>query len=329
METVISRSNPGIDPHMHLWGWEIPGYLFLGGLTAGLLVLSGIFYLFQKKETFPFTVGIAPIFAPLFLSLGMFLLFLDLEHKLFVWRLYLAFRWTSPMSWGAWALVLIYPSSILFALVHLPGEQRSWIRERLKSLPAFLKPDRLGDFWDRALAFADARSKWSDLCAWVNVVMGTFIGIYTGILLSSFVSRPFWNTPVLGFLFLASGVSAASAFIMLGTRDHDEERFMLRLDVALLILELFLLTQIFIGYFTQSRSHNDAGMMIFGGDFTGLFWMLVVLQGLLFPLFMEVMELFHQWRFKILTPAAVLLGGVILRVIFVYLGQISEVRLSL
>ena len=43
------------------------------------------------------------------ISLGMLALFLDLEHKLYVWRLYLTFKPLSPMSWGAWILMLVYP----------------------------------------------------------------------------------------------------------------------------------------------------------------------------------------------------------------------------
>ena len=48
IETVVSRRNPQIDPHLSIWGWEIPVYLFLGGLVAGLLVLSGIFFGFAS-----------------------------------------------------------------------------------------------------------------------------------------------------------------------------------------------------------------------------------------------------------------------------------------
>ena len=43
---------------------------------------------------------IGPLIGLVFLSLGMFVLFLDLSHKLYVWRLYTPFQITSPMSWG-------------------------------------------------------------------------------------------------------------------------------------------------------------------------------------------------------------------------------------
>ena len=40
-EFVTTAHSPATDPHLHVWGWEIPVYLFLGGFTAGIMVLSG------------------------------------------------------------------------------------------------------------------------------------------------------------------------------------------------------------------------------------------------------------------------------------------------
>jgi formate-dependent nitrite reductase membrane component NrfD len=39
-ELVITRHNEMIDPHLSIWGWEIPVYLFLGGLVAGMMTVS-------------------------------------------------------------------------------------------------------------------------------------------------------------------------------------------------------------------------------------------------------------------------------------------------
>ena len=40
LEATTTRTNPGIDPSLHIWGWEIVVYLFLGGLVAGIFVLA-------------------------------------------------------------------------------------------------------------------------------------------------------------------------------------------------------------------------------------------------------------------------------------------------
>lgn len=329
-EITINRHNPHIDPVLSLWRWEIPSYLFLGGLTAGILILSGLLFLMKKEERFPFATRLAPILAPALLGLGMFFLFLDLEHKLYVWRVYMTFRWTSPMSWGSWVLVLVFPTSIAFGLAQLTAVHRQVVRDwltRSRRLPTLFR--RLDGLFVKACELVDSRAHLMPVFAGINVLLGAFIGIYTGILLSSFVSRPFWNTPLLGILFLTSGLSAASAFMMLGTRAEEEEHTMARIDIGFLIVELVILTQIFIGYFTSSQLHHSAGAMIFGGSYTGIFWMLVVLQGILFPLFMEIMELRGMFRFKVLTPLSVLVGGFLLRILFVYLGQMSQVDLTM
>ena len=36
LEITSTRANPMIDPAMHVWGWEIPVYLFLGGIGTAL-----------------------------------------------------------------------------------------------------------------------------------------------------------------------------------------------------------------------------------------------------------------------------------------------------
>jgi hypothetical protein len=58
------------------------------------------------------------------LTLGMLALFLDLEYKTHVWRLYTTFEPLSPMSWGAWILLLVYPALVANLLLGLPGPLR-------------------------------------------------------------------------------------------------------------------------------------------------------------------------------------------------------------
>jgi len=99
--TITSgRMNPGIDPILHAWTWEIPLYLFLGGLTAGILFFSAYLFLKGQQDKYKAAVKIAPLFVPPMLSIGLLALLLDLTHKLYFWRLYTTIRWESPMSWG-------------------------------------------------------------------------------------------------------------------------------------------------------------------------------------------------------------------------------------
>lgn len=316
-EVTVLRTNHGIDPVMHIWGWEIPVYLFLGGAVAGLLVLAGVFFLRRNgRENMPWVVQIGPLLAPILLTLGMTALFLDLEHKLYTWRLYLTFEWTSPMSWGSWALVLIYPVNILFALLQMPDDWRNWLQSNNGPAGKVAKP---------LLNLAEKFRHYEKLLAVLMIALGGFIGIYTGILLSTFVARPFWNSPLLGFLFLTSGLSAASALALLGSKKKEEIRLLLWLDLGFLLFELLLLVQIIIGFLTGSGIARDAGSLILGGPYTGAFWSLVVVAGLILPIFIEIFEVRGRFHFKWVTPILVLAGGFMLRVLFVYIGQHSGI----
>ena len=42
LEITSSRHNALIDPVLAVWSWEIPLYLFVGGIVAGMMVLGGI-----------------------------------------------------------------------------------------------------------------------------------------------------------------------------------------------------------------------------------------------------------------------------------------------
>ena len=40
LEITSTRHNPMVDPVLSVWGWEIPVYLFVGGLVAGMMILA-------------------------------------------------------------------------------------------------------------------------------------------------------------------------------------------------------------------------------------------------------------------------------------------------
>ena len=42
LEITSTRHNHLIDPVLHAWSWEIPLYLFVGGIVAGMMVIGGL-----------------------------------------------------------------------------------------------------------------------------------------------------------------------------------------------------------------------------------------------------------------------------------------------
>lgn len=316
-----------------IWGWEIPMYLFLGGLVAGMMILSGVYYLSGRRKDLPFTVMGGAILAPVVLSIGMFMLFLDLEYKVHVWRFYAAFMATSPMSWGSWILLVIYPVTVLFIVgliieeLREPGNMAQYLERAGKTvagkIPGF---EKLKAFHEKLKGRLENLATWITrnirVLAWGNIGLGIALGAYTGILLSSYAARPLWNSQALAPLFLVSGLSSAAALSVIAERKSEARHEMARIDRVFIAVELFILSLLFVNLAYSIQSHQWALDLFVGTSvYTPLFWILVVGLGLITPLILELLEVRKVIRYTIAVPILVLLGGLSLRFVFVYAGQ--------
>lgn len=307
-EFTTTRQNPLIDPAMHIWHAEIPLYLFLGGLVAGLMVISGLWLLRRPEGPRSRALALLPWAAPVLLSLGMLFLWLDLENRLNAFRFYLAFELGSPMSWGSWILLAVYPVAIGLAWHTTPPDVRSWVGERLRH-PAWL--GRL-DGW------LSARARGLALA---SVVLGAALGVYTGVLLGTLAARPLWNSAILGPLFLVSGLSTGAAFMLFYRLDADERRLLARTDLWLIGVELFLLAIWITGLLSGGAASQAAVGTLLGGPYTAAFWTLVVAVGLVTPLVAEWTELRRGEIPGRFAAGLVLVGGLALRWVIVFAGQ--------
>jgi protein NrfD len=326
MEEHVLQLAAGSLSRGHWWGWQIPIYLFLGGLSAGLMILTAARVLREPEARRSDTFRLLAWLAPLCLSLGMLALWLDLERRWHVPRFYLAFRPKAPMSWGAWILLAVYPLAILYGLGELP---RRW-KERI--LPSSAGPEEEEDGeekgrpagWRRKLR---ALSSWAERpavlrkLAWGNLALGAALGVYTGVLLSAMAARPLWSSAVLGPLFLVSGLSTAAALMMIFRVDEGERRILGRLDAGLIVLELGLLGLFLLNLITGAAAQQAAARLLLGGAYTASFWSLVVAVGLAVPLLAEFWELRGQPGSRWFASALVLVGGLALRWILVSAGQ--------
>jgi formate-dependent nitrite reductase membrane component NrfD len=308
-EIDVARHSLMIDPHLHIWGWEIPVYLFLGGMAAGLMILTSLLGM-RKDERSPAARWLA-FAAPVLVSVGMGALFLDLAYKVHVLRFYLAFRWTSPMSWGAWILVLVYPVTLLLALGGLDDAQA----ERAAGL---LGRFGLGGIVRSLRQLALRHLSW---LRWANLAVGVGLGVYTGILLSTLGARALWSSSLLGPLFLVSGVSTGAAFLLLFRLSPAERHFATRWDLLAIGLEVLLIALFLVGLATSSADGKSAAGLLLGGRYTAEFWSLVVFAGLVVPWVLEMLEFRFHLRATAVAPLMVLAGGFALRWIMVAAGQ--------
>src|SRR5512134_910152 len=340
LELTTTRHNPLVDPELHVWGWEIPLYLFVGGIVAGMMVIAGVAMLraARGEDTRSFFSLQTPLLAFMLLNLGMLALLLDLAHPLYVWAVYLTFEPASPMSWGSWVLLLVYAVLLVSALIRLP-DAWPWIGERVPQI-------------HRASDWLIATPRRLAALGWINIGFGVAVGIYTGILLNTMVARPLWNTSILPALFLVSGLSAGAALVHVATMLHparpaptsalggafaavvqpigpepprrDTVNSLIRADVMLLCVELVLIALLLIGLLTSTAAQAEAASLLLSGRYAIAFWAVIVLLGIAVPIMLQALELAHRIPHTVLPALLVLTGGFALRWVLVNAGQASE-----
>jgi protein NrfD len=339
-EITSTRMNPLVDPQLHVWGWEIPVYLFFGGMIAGMMILAGMAMLKLARGDDPerfFSVQ-TPLLGFVLMNVGMGALFLDLAHKLYVWAVYLTVQPLSPMSWGSWVLLVVYGVLMVSALVRI---QDSW-PWLARTFPVVT---RLSD----AITGSPAKLR---VLAYLNVGLGIALGIYTGILLNTMVARPLWNSAVLGPLFLFSGLSAAAAMVHLAVRvlpgrpapqgmiggafaalwqplgakppAPGTDQSLVRADIGFLAIELVLIALLVLNLATSSAAHQQAVGLLFSPPYALLFWGGIVVLGIVVPIVLQALELGHRIPHTLAPAVLVLAGGFALRWVLVNAGQASH-----
>lgn len=192
------------------WLWYILAYFFLAGLSGGSYFLATLLRLRGRPSDEPMArIGYYIAFPPMLVA--PLLLALDLNQPLRFWHMLwnttpgdqgLNFKYWSPMSVGAWALVVFGALTTVSFIDALSRDGK---------LPAPWLV-RLMDGWAGRILII------------VGAVFGLFIAGYTGVLLSV-SNQPVWSdTWALGGLFLASGLSGSAALMLFLARFRPEAR---------------------------------------------------------------------------------------------------------
>ncbi len=280
-------------PH---WRWLIILYFFVGGIAGGSYFIAALLQWFGRgrPEDRPvIRTGYALGFWGAIISGA--LLTLDLGRPLRFWHMLfqsehfpsLIFKGWSPISFGAWAILLFGACAAL-----------SWWEERRERAPTLL----------------------AKLVAGLGGIFGFFVAGYTGVLLSV-TNRPIWaDSPWLGALFLASGASTGAAALLLFSRRRGASersiRWLESFDAQTLIVELVILI-IFIASLWPIRQVwiSFWGFLLLAG---------VVGAGILWPLRLHLRP---SGGAGFRNPALmVLLGGFLLRVVVLFASNSIAVR---
>ena len=341
LELTSTRHNPLIDPYLTAWTWEIALYLFVGGAVAGMMILGGVALLriARGEDSTRFASVQTPLLGFMLLNVGMVALLLDLSHRLYVWRIYLTFQYTSPMAWGSWVLLLVYAVLLLSALINLPLSW-PWLAQRV---PALQRASDQITQHPRRMALLGAS----------HLLLGIALGTYTGLLLNTMVARPLWNSAALPLLFLFSGLCAGSAMTYVAARLRGSGpaprglvggalasliqplgdampparalEGLMRANVGFLSAELLLIGLWVANLATSSASHAVALELLTSGPFAWKFWGVDVLLLLLLPLVLQGLMLARRIPHSVVPGLMVIAGSFTLRWVMVNAGQISEI----
>jgi len=252
------------------WTWYILFYFVLAGLSGGSYLIATLLRLRGDPADEPAArLGYYIALPPMLIS--PLLLALDLGKPWRFWHMLwnttpgepgANFKYWSPMSVGAWALVIFGAIATVSFVEVLVRDGKLRLR-----------------FAERAVRLLDGVP--GKIFNVVGSLFGLFVAGYTGVLLSV-SNQPVWSdTWALGGLFLASGLTGAAALMILLTRFRPEARASLGgLDAAerlYAVLELLLIV-VFAITLIPAGTVDEA----FGFPWT-LLW-LVALAGLVPPL---------------------------------------------
>jgi polysulfide reductase chain C len=298
----------------HYWVWPIAWYLFLGGLGGGTLTVAGIFDLVFRGgvEAEGVLTGPLPEVGSVFalavfaavacLGIGSFLLIFELGQPKVFLRVFLSR--TAIIKYGACLLILAMGFGFVYFLFFLPPEWGLFY---------------YGWTWLR------------DICCVCMTVFGISVVVYTGVLLSSMKSKPFWNTPALPVLFTVSALSTATALIALLAGLWPATAFAIpeahavteaiveslhTIDAVLVITEVVVLgIYVLMMYGAGNVTARAVALKWIRGSFAPAFWGGMIVIGLLVPF---CSYLTGGFMAAAVAPVLVLATGLLLRFLIVY-----------
>lgn len=304
--------------HLYTWNYLIAIYLFTAGLSSGAAIIASITDILNHTDQR--IKRIAAYLAPFPVILGLVCLVADLHRPLNFFKVLIHYHATSVMSWGAFFL-LVFP---IIAMVFT------------------------------AMVYFNYNGALRKITAWLELVLGLAIGIYAGLLLAAIYNNPVWSNPLIVFLFFVSALSTGGCMVIMAGKvwdsfdqrvlrkiipekwlpaekslnfDHDNIRLLISLDAVIIIIELMVISTLIISYALRPTGEIALGAIITGGYYL-LFWLGVVLLGLITPLILAILELQHKFTdnasgiISWVEPALVLTGGYLLRYVIVYGGQL-------
>lgn len=272
-----------------VWGPLIAGYLFLAGASAGAFVTSA--YLDYRHPSMEKISFIGRIIAFVALCVGLIMLMVDASAGL-----------ANP---GRFFLLFSNPASVMTIGVYI-----------ICLFMVVLIAQLVMDFMKKA--------KPATLGI-IGSILSLCLAAYTGFLLGAAAPYPLWSNAALPILFVVSGGSAGLAAVLIAGLAIDSKAIagakeLTRAGIVLPAVEAFVLfCMLFIVGAGSPEGASSVAMML-QGEYALLFWIGIVVLGLLMPFAIEVYSTkakTHGAALGYLANGGVLVGGFCLRYIVI------------
>jgi formate-dependent nitrite reductase membrane component NrfD len=301
------------------WPLLIDVYFFLGGIAGGAFVIATVAHLLDgvryrslvRVGYYLALLAVLPCPILLIVDLGIPTRFL---HMLMVSKPSTAIGMDavtigpfhlkpfSPMSVGAWAL-LVFSACAFLAALDTFLEQRGG-----RSVPGL----RL-------------------VVGLIGGVFGFFLAAYPGVLLAATARPLFISSTWLGALFLAIGASTGGAAIALvlsltGSAGREGLSRLMRVLAFALVLQLVFLALFIITVGSSgSAAISRALAVLLSGQYSVTFWLGAVVVGIVAPLALHLTGATKRSgvAVPVLTAVLILVGGFVTKYVIIAAGQVG------
>lgn len=278
-----------------VWGPLIAWYLFLAGVAAGAY-LTASFIAHRHPKDVLMRKG-ARVVTPVLLAIGLVMLMVDAEAGLHnPMRFFGLFANPgSVMTIGVYIICVFMPVAIAAAILELMK----------KRVPL-----------------------WLDI---IGIASAFGLAAYTGFLLGVSKGFPLWNNAALPILFVLSAMSSGLALTSLIGLFFDRVQYGLMMDlkrahVLLVGLELVVISVMLVIVASAGGAGGESVAMITAGGLAPVFWICIVVFGMIIPLCVEGHAVFIRktpstttaaLTMDFIGEAGVVVGGFCLRYVVV------------
>ncbi|CAA7602472.1 Polysulphide reductase, NrfD [Acididesulfobacillus acetoxydans] len=294
-----------------IWGWLIAVYLFLAGIAGGAFLTASLTDLFKKNGQAR-VIRSGAFLAPVAIIVGLGLLVFDLGRPLSFWKLIFNVNFGSVMSIGVFIISIFTVLSLLYAYL-------VWTSVKVGS-KVQVRVGRAAN--ETAATKAAGTVGGRGIVAFLGALFALGTATYTGFLLSAVSTNVFWSThlpgiagvPFLPFLFLVSALSTGLAATLLGAGTCDDLTVYKKIDIVLIVIEILLVAVLYA----------SVRAVFFSGNLAALFWLGVVMIGLILPLLLSLYGVSRHKNLVLPSCSLVVIGGLALRCFVVYAGQLFK-----